>query len=105
MGRLNEAIEDNPIGPLTLFAILIKHSEIEFSHRAKLIGSIWLDNDPKQNEKKFVFECWQEWQIKPNQYKSKANFARNMLDKCEHLTSQKKIEDWCRFWEKQHSAG
>ena len=55
--------------------------------------------DPKQKERKFVFECWNAWQVEPEQYKSKAEFARAMLDKCEHLVSQKKIEDWCRSWE------
>ena len=55
--------------------------------------------DPKQKEKKLVYECWTTWQKEPNRYPSKAAFARDMLTKCEHLTSQKKIEDWCREWE------
>lgn len=41
--------------------------------------------DPKQNDKKFVFACWQEWQDSPERYSSKASFARDMLDKCEHV--------------------
>jgi|CXWL01.1.fsa_nt_gi hypothetical protein len=61
--------------------------------------------DPKQNDKKFVFTCWQEWQDCPERYSSKASFARDMLEKCEHLVSNKKIEDWCREWEKSNSAG
>jgi len=56
-------------------------------------------NDPRQDDKSFVLDCWKFWQEKPQQYKSKAAFARAMLDKCEHLVSQKKIEDWCRQWE------
>lgn len=60
--------------------------------------------DPKQNDKKFVFTCWQEWQNSPEKYSSKASFARDMLDKCEHIVSSKKIEDWCRDWEKTNSA-
>ncbi len=55
--------------------------------------------DPKQQDKLFVLECWQKWQSDPTTYKGKASFARDMLTKCEHLTSQKKIEDWCRDWE------
>jgi hypothetical protein len=62
-----------------------------------------LKRDPKQAEKTFVYSCWGEWQKKPESYKGKAAFARDMLDKCEHLTSQKKIEDWCREWEKKNS--
>lgn len=58
-----------------------------------------LKRDPKQREKKFVRECWDTWQQNPESYKSKAAFARDMLTKCEHLESQKKIEDWCRAWE------
>jgi hypothetical protein len=58
-----------------------------------------LKHDPKQREKQFVRECWNEWQKTPGSYKSKASFARDMLNKCEHLVSVKKIEDWCRQWE------
>ncbi len=64
-----------------------------------------LAKDPRQTEKIFVFECWQKWQRKPDNYKSKAKFGKDMLEKCEHLTSQKKIEDWCREWEKANPAG
>lgn len=63
-----------------------------------------LKRDPKQAEKTFVHSCWGKWQKKPERYKGKAAFARDMLDKCEHLTSQKKIEDWCREWEKENST-
>lgn len=58
-----------------------------------------LRRDPKQREKAFVRECWDSWQQKPSAYKGKAAFARDMLSKCEHLESVKKIEDWCRTWE------
>ena len=62
--------------------------------------------DPKQKEKAFVFQCWQDWQKKPESYKSKAAFAKDMLTKCEKLDSQKVIEDWSRAWEKSSkSAG
>lgn len=63
-----------------------------------------LKKDPKQTEKSFVFDCWKTWQEKPRSYKYKSDFAKDMLDKCEHLESQKKIEDWCRDWEKTHPA-
>ncbi|WP_155848163.1 hypothetical protein [Advenella kashmirensis] len=58
-------------------------------------------NDPKQEEKKFIYECWKEWKKNSINYKSKAAFARDMIEKCEYLTSTKKIEDWCREWEKE----
>ena len=55
--------------------------------------------DPKQKEKMFVRECWEAWQKEPSKYGGKAKFAKDMLTKCVHLESQKKIEDWCRSWE------
>ena len=61
--------------------------------------------DPKQAEKKFVFECYQAWRGSPERYKSKAAFARDMLDKVEHLESQKKIEDGVRKWEARPPTG
>lgn len=54
--------------------------------------------DPKQKELEFVYDCCEAWQAKPTAYKSKAAFARDMVDKCEHLASTKNIEDWCRQW-------
>lgn len=69
------------------------------SMRAMVNAYKKLESDPKQKEKVFVCECWQDWQKNPDRYKSKAAFARDMLTKCEHLISQKKIEDWCREWE------
>jgi hypothetical protein len=63
-----------------------------------------LANDPKQKEKKFVRECWDKWQASPSNYLSQAEFARDMLSKSEHLTSQKKIEDWCRVWKTQKKS-
>lgn len=56
--------------------------------------------DPRQSEKAFVRQCWEEWQADSARYLSKAAFARDMLDKCKVLRSTKKIEDWCRSWEK-----
>lgn len=66
-----------------------------------------LANDPKQNAKQYVFSCWQVWQEEPERYKSKADFAKKMLkqEQCKSLTSQKKIEDWCRGWEKSNPIG
>ncbi|KAF0843440.1 hypothetical protein FNL37_0866 [Methylovorus glucosotrophus] len=63
-----------------------------------------LNADPRQKEKSFVFDCWKKWKLDTSRYQSKASFARDMLEKCEHLTSQKKIEDWCRVWERNTSV-
>ena len=69
------------------------------SQSAKNSVKIKLANDPRQAEKIFVKECWDKWQQTPSSYKSKAAFARDMLEKCDALTSNKVIEDWCREWE------
>lgn len=61
-------------------------------------------NSPKQQAKLDVYACWQNWQRRRsercNPYKTKASFARDMLDKFPVLASQKVIEDWCREWER-----
>ena len=64
-----------------------------------------LASDPKQKDKIFVKECWKDWQEIPSKYKSKVKFAKDMLDKCEHLESQKVITDWCAKWGKEQPAG
>ncbi len=59
------------------------------------------NRDPKQVEKRLVFDCYKEWRAKPERYKSKAEFARDMLEKYPHLKSHKTIEDWVRGWDKK----
>ncbi|MEB3098814.1 hypothetical protein VCS63_23460 [Achromobacter sp. D10] len=60
-----------------------------------------LQNDPRQREKQFIKDCWREWKNDPSRYASKAAFARDMLTKCSHLQSSKKIEDWTRQWDQE----
>lgn len=72
-------------------------SVIEISRKG---GRARWENDPRNFEKSQVKECWLAWQSHPNSYKSKAEFARDMLDKYEHLKTEKTITDWCRDWEK-----
>lgn len=43
---------------------------------------------------------WDAWQKKPSIYESKAQFARDMLEKFTDLTDVKTVEKWCRQWEK-----
>ncbi len=56
--------------------------------------------DPARNSWNKVRENWQEWKKDKATYKTKAAFARDMLDAYPDLTSQKTIEDKCRLWEK-----
>ncbi|HEY3327463.1 MAG TPA: hypothetical protein VGK14_09865 [Novimethylophilus sp.] len=83
---------------------LLEGIEHQKKHQARTGALAKIASDPKQAEKKLVKECWQEWRRDPGRYKGKAAFARDMLDKFEHLTSQKRIEDWCREWEKTNPA-
>lgn len=77
------------------------------AEREKKGAKAKLANDPKQQEKITVKECWEAWQIKPDQYKNKTKFASAMIDKfkpdnpdedSKHLSSVKVITDWCRDW-------
>lgn len=70
------------------------------SRRASRSAKKSHEKRPQTADKAFVFECWKEWRADPARYGGKAAFARDMLDKCGTLKSQKKIEDWCREWEK-----
>lgn len=47
------------------------------------------ETDPKTAQKEQVRQCWCAWQLTPKSYRTKAAFARDMLDKYEHLKSQK----------------
>ena len=64
-----------------------------------------LKDDPRQAEKLFIRKCWNDWKISPKIYRSKAAFARDMVDKCEYLKSTKVVEDWCREWEQLEANG
>lgn len=55
--------------------------------------------DPKQADRSIVKECWKTWQMNPDDYKGKAEFARDMLQQFPNLKNQSVIERWCRGWE------
>lgn len=57
--------------------------------------------DPKQAAKGKVKECWNDWQKKPNNYKGKSAFAKDMMNKFEELDNQAVIARWCGQWEKE----
>lgn len=76
--------------------------EQEFRRDMAYRGAIEkLKRDPKQAAKALVKECWVEWQRKPNNYKGKSAFAKDMLTKFEELDSQAVITRWCGQWEKE----
>jgi hypothetical protein len=63
------------------------------------------ENDPAQAAKVEIREKWVAWQNNPGQYRSKAAFARAMLNKFAGvLKSPPVIERWCRVWEQETPA-
>lgn len=63
------------------------------------------DKDGKQAAKKWVYECWRDWQAKPEKYKNASTFARDMLDKQpDRLTTEIVITRWVRTWKKEEMA-
>ena len=60
-----------------------------------------LKRDPKQAAKAKVKECWNDWQLKPSNYKGKSAFAKDMMAKFEELDSQAVITRWCGQWERE----
>lgn len=99
---LHEAYEARMLSDYeSTFQMITEDYEQKKSFAARRAAKERLKRDPKQREKKFVLDCWVEWQAKPSNYLSKAEFARDMLQKCTYLKSNKKIEDWCREWEQE----
>ena len=60
-----------------------------------------LSKDISQEDRALVRECWESWQKRPDLYKTKAAFARDMLTKCEKVCSQAVIARWCTKWERE----
>lgn len=73
------------------------------SQQAANAVSVWMAIDPRQKDKQLVKDCWEQWRKFPARYKSKAAFAKNMLETFDSLTSQPVIERWCRDWEREAS--
>jgi hypothetical protein len=69
------------------------------TERAKKAAKSRHERDPKQKAKIDVEQCWNLWQRNPTNYKSKASFAKDMLEKYE-LSNQQVIVRWCTGWEK-----
>jgi hypothetical protein len=61
---LDQVIKNNPIDSFTLRSIISKANTLSKTQQAKLAVAAKIANDPKQAEKKFIFQCWQQWQKK-----------------------------------------
>lgn len=60
--------------------------------------------DPRSKDKEFVRNCWERWERDPKRYTSIEEFARDMLEKTEHLAgSTQVIARWVRAWRKQRT--
>lgn len=75
------------------------------SEMSRINAAKGLKKDPKQRAKNYIKDCWTSGRADGSLIGSyKAAFARKMLadPRCATLVSSKKIEDWCRDWEKSH---
>lgn len=82
----------------------IEELRVKKSERAAEYAKIRHQEDPKQAEKTFIFDCWNDWKAGKSVYKNQTAFAKDMLTKVEHLESQKVIETWCTEWNKRKLA-
>jgi hypothetical protein len=75
--------------------------------QAKLGAQAKLANDPKQEDKAKVRECWDAWQKNPlnpdgtKKYKDKSAFALDMVTTWDHLKRTRTVTDWCLDWERE----
>ena len=58
-------------------------------------------NSPKTAAKQQVKECWEMWNRYPGRYRSKKEFAFDMLSKYPELENSETIQRWCRTWQEE----
>lgn len=58
-------------------------------------------NSPKTAAKQQVKECWEMWNRDPGRYRSKKEFAFDMLSKYPELENPETIQRWCRTWQEE----
>ena len=94
-------------------ANMLEDEKNAISKKMSEYAKMRLLNDPKQAEKLFVKESWDAWKSNPQQYTYNTTFATAMLDKLrpddpeeegKHLSSVKKITEWCTQWEREKIA-
>lgn len=56
-------------------------------------------NSPKTAAKHQVKQCWEMWHRDPGRYRSKKEFAFDMLSKYPELENPETIQRWCRTWQ------
>jgi hypothetical protein len=107
-------LRDAPISVILKFVGIAKDSmvwvdeaEISTSTFAKKIAEKYSHSAKKGHEasvkgraKNWVHECWQDWEAGKTHYRSKAAFAKDMMQKQECLTNPAVITKWCSEWKK-----
>ena len=61
-------------------------------------------NSPKTAAKQQVKECWEIWNRDPGRYRSKKEFAFDMLSKYPELENPETIQRWCRAWQEEAAS-
>lgn len=100
--HMDSVIREN-LDSKSIWEFIFLAGDQQISAKAKMHAMHRMSTDPKQKAKQQVRECWELWQGEKGRYKSKAAFAKDMLDKFERLESQRVIERWCKEWETEPS--
>ena len=82
--------------------VMLMHIECESLLNGRQKGGLSRhQNDPKAGDKQLVKACWESWECSPSKYPSVEEFARDMLEKTEHLAGNTQvITRWVRGWKK-----
>ena len=59
---------------------------------------------PKTAAKQQIKECWEMWYRDPGRYRSKKEFAFDMLSKYPELENPETIQRWCRIWQEEAAS-
>ena len=103
--EVEKYIHDNGVSAEALMLIPALFQSRMRSEAARKSGDIKLAGDPKQKDKVFVRDCWNDWKMKRvTHYKGKTAFAKDMLMKCEALENQSVIVRWCGEWDKENNT-
>jgi len=86
---------------LALNTVLIGADRDSRSSKASTAAKVRHGSGPKHAAKEFARQCWSEWRSDPSLYKSKVDFADDMLVKYSGiLKSAPVIAGWIREWDR-----
>jgi hypothetical protein len=57
--------------------------------------------DTSQLDRQMAHVYWMRWLENPSLYSSKAEFARDIVEKAKSVVNHRVVENWCRAWERE----